>query len=562
MADHDPEDLLASISDGQPADWAAAERDANEAQRPRLSILHGLSRIAAFNRELQRAPEDRSGPARWGDLVLLERLGTGSRGEVWRAWEPALEREVALKLIHSGLEDAVLLEEGRNLARVRHAHVVNVLGVDRRDGRVGMWMELLRGWSLEQIVRAQGPLEPGEARRLGIEIGAAVAAVHRAGLVHRDIKPANVIRDVEGRYVLTDFGLGLREGAPPEVLGRASGTPMYMAPEVLAGAEASERTDVYSLGMLLWFALAGRHPFDVRTIEELTLAARQGPKPPLREVRGGIPAGLSEIVERAIAPEPSRRFAGARPMLEALERWQPRKASTPSGKLVAGIAAAALLLAAVVGVRQAMQRPTPAPAADSPVTPPAPGYAVEASLLSRDGGRITRLVSGDRVKPGQNLWLEIRVSRPAWVYVLDEDERGERYLLFPQPQFEVRNPLPADSSFVLPGTVEGREYAWTVTSAGGREHVLVIASPSPIPEIEADLGRLPRAEPGRPIAYAPIGGASVELLRGIGSMTPSSPGAASPPPTLVFDRFRALAGRESDVHGVWIRQIVLENPGR
>jgi len=561
MADRDEEDLLASISDDRPADWGAAERDASEARRPRLAILRGLSRIAAFNRGLQRAPEDRSGPERWGDLVLLERLGAGGRGEVWRAWEPALERDVALKLMHPGLDDGLLLEEGRNLARVRHANVVKVLGVDRHDGRVGMWMELVRGWSLEQIVRAQGPLGPAGARRLGMDVGAAVAAVHAAGLVHRDIKPANVIRDVEGRYVLADFGLGLREAARAEGPGRTSGTPMYMAPEVLAGSEASEQTDVYSLGMLLWFALAGRHPFDVRTLAELTAAAREGPRPPLREVRGGVPAAFAEIVERAIAPEPSRRFAGARPLLEALERWQPRRSSAPRGRVLAGVAAVALLVAAVLAVRQAVRRPVPA--ATSPAAPPsAPGYTVEASLLSREGGRVTRLVSGDRVRPRQHLWLEIRVSRAAWVYVLDEDDRGERYLLFPQPRFEVRNPLRADSSFVLPGTVDGREYAWTVTSAGGREHVLVIASPAPIPEIEAELERLPPAEPGRPITYAKIGNASLEQLRGIGGMVQSSPDEAPPQPALVFDRFRALAGRETDVHGVWIRQIVLENPGR
>jgi len=559
--ERDREDLLASISDGLPADWAGAERDASKADRTRLARLHGLSRIAAFNRELQRAPEDRSGPARWGDLVLLERLGTGSRGEVWRAWDPTLEREVALKLLRSGHEDTTLLEEGRSLARVRHPHVVNVMGVDRREGRVGMWMELVRGGTLEQIVRAQGPLAPREVRRLGLEIGAAVGAVHAAGLVHRDIKPANVIRDAEGRYVLTDFGLGLREERPVAGLGRPSGTPMYMAPELLAGAQASEQTDIYSLGMLLWFALAGRHPFDVETLAELTAAARVGPRPALREQRPAIPVALAGVVERAIASEPQQRFAAARPMVAALERWHPKPSFALPDKAVAATAAVALLIAIVVAVRQAMVRPAPvrsAPTTDSP----AESYAVDASLLTRDGGRLTRLVSGDRVRAGQHLWLQIRMSRPAWVYVLDEDERGERYLLFPQPRFDVRNPLPADSALVLPGTVDGHEYAWSVTSAGGREHVLLIASPTPIQEIEADLARLPRAIPGRPIAYAPIGSSSVEHLRGIGGMVRSSPGATSPPPSLVFDRFRALAGRETEVHGVWIRQIVLENPGR
>ena len=183
--------------------------------------------------------------------------------------------------------------------------------------------------------------------------------------------------------------------------------------------------------------------------------------------------------------------------------------------------------------------------------------------MRRDGDRTARLVSGDRVKPGQRLSLQIRATRPAWIYVLDEDERGARYVLFPQPRLDVHNPLPADSTFELPGPLAGREFAWAVTSAGGREYVLVIASPGPIAEIEADLARLPRAEPRESIRYAPVGPATVEHLRGIGAMVPDP--ARSAPPTSrspAFDRFRALAGRESDVRGVWIRQIVLENPGR
>ena len=558
--DRDAEALLASISDGAPADWAAAERDAEATSLPRIAVLRGLSRIAEFNRGLQRASEDRSGPERWGELVLLECIGSGRRGEVWRAWDPTLEREVAVKLMHPGQHDSALLEEGRALARVRHPHVVNVLGVETRDGRVGMWMELVRGWNLEQLVRAQGPLEPREARRLGIEIGSAVAAGDAAGLVHRDIKPANVMRDLEGRFVLADFGLGVREGARESGLGGPSGTPMYMAPEVLGGAPASEQSDQYSLGMLLWFALSGRHPFDVRTLAELAAAAREGPKPPLREARRSVPAPLAEVVERAIAPEASQRFVGVRPMLEALERWIPRRPVTWHERVMVVVAMAAILSSILLGVRLLKRVPAREPSPPA-VTPTAPAYSVEAVLLTREGDALTKLVSGDRVKPGQHLWLQVRVSQPAWIYVLDEDDRGERYLLYPQPRFNVRNPLPADSMVVLPGRVDGEEYAWTVTSAGGREHVLVVASLTPIQEIEADLEKLPGSKPGRPIAYAPVGDASVEHLRGIGGMDPLSPGAVPPlPERVLFDKFRSLAGRETDVHGVWIRQIVLDNP--
>jgi hypothetical protein len=139
---------------------------------------------------------------------------------------------------------------------------------------------------------------------------------------------------------------------------------------------------------------------------------------------------------------------------------------------------------------------------------------------------------------------------------------GMRYLLFPQPRFDVRNPLSADSTFVLPGTVGGKENAWAVTSAGGREYFLVVASPEPVPEIEAELERLPAPTPGHPIDYAPVGHAAVERLRGVGGLAELPRNAARPaPPSRAFERFRALAGRETGVQG-GIRQIVLENPGR
>jgi hypothetical protein len=239
-----------------------------------------------------------------------------------------------------------------------------------------------------------------------------------------------------------------------------------------------------------------------------------------------------------------------------------------AGRVVALAGIGALVILAAAGVWRARHLSEPARTVETTAPVPAPvatvaTYAVEASFLRRDGRGSFRLVSGDRVKPGDRLSLEMRATRPAWVYVLNEDERGERYLLFPQPRFDARNPIPADSSYVLPGTIGGVENAWTVTSAGGREHFLVVVSPDPVPEIEADLAQLPAPQPGRPIDYAPVGAATVERLRGVGGVAPVPPEAAHPAShSRAFDHFRALAGRENDVQGIWVRQIVLENPAR
>jgi hypothetical protein len=553
------ERLLASISDGAPGDWSAVERAATAGDRARFETLRDLERIAEFHRELQRAPETPPAAERWGELMVLTPLGAGARANVYRAWDAKLQREVALKLMPEGAADAALIEEGRALARVRHPNVVTVYGADRHDGRVGLWMELIRGTSVERQVRASGALAPAEARRLGIEIGSALAAVHAAGLLHRDVKPANVVRAEDGRFVLADFGLGGERG---EAALGASGTPMYMAPERLAGGAATECSEVYALGLLLWFALAGRHPFDTDRFDELVELARAGPRPALRERAPGTPALLARIVEQAIAPDSQRRFASARSLVTALEASAPLRRGVPA-RLVAAAAVAALVVLGWAALGPWRGKPAPRPAPEAAGPPALPDYAVEVNFMKRERAGTTALATGDRVKPGDRLMLEFHASRSAWVYVLNEDERGERYLLFPQPRFDAKNPLAAESTFVLPGTIGGRESAWRVTSAGGREHFLVVASPAPVAEIEAELGRLPAPDPARPIEYARVGDAAVEHLRGVGGIDESPPpDPHAPARTSAFDRFRALAGRESGVRGVWVRQVVLENPGR
>lgn len=556
------EELLASVSDGRPVDWETAATRLGPEELARLSALQQVSRIADFNRRLQEGGESDETPERWGSMLLLERLGSGANADVFRAWDPGLQREVALKLMRAGLGGGTLMEEGRAAARVRHAHVVTVHGVDDRDGRVGLWMELIRGTSLEQEVRSRGALRASEALRLGSQIAAALSAVHDSGLLHRDIKPANVVRDAEDRFVLADFGLGLQWDRASTSARGPSGTPMYMAPELLGGGVATQRSDVYSLGLLLWFALTGRHPFDVGTLEELAEAAARGPRPSLREVRPDVPESLAIVVEKAMAPEPAARYPDARELLARLASLDaatvaPRVWSWPRW-VVVGIALLGLI---ALGTWWARAR-RPVSTAPPVASVPAPAtYDVAASFLRRNDRESERLVTGDRVKPGDRLSLEVRATRPVWIYVLNEDERGERYLLFPQPSFDLRNPIPPNTPQVLPGPIGGRENAWTVTSAGGREHFLVVAAPEPVAALEAELMRIPAPAAGRPIEYGRVGESTVERLRGVGGMGELPPGPApSAPPSRAFDEFRALAGSETGVRGVWVRQIVLENP--
>jgi serine/threonine-protein kinase len=320
-------DLAASVADGTPIDWEAAHAAVGAEQKHLVGHLHLVSSVAELYRSLppeEAAPghvEEPNGP-RWGPLVVLEALGKGTTAEVHRAWDVALQREVALKLFppddggpHS---HGQVLSEARRLARVRHPNVATVYGAERHGDRVGFWMELVDGASLDQLLERHGPYDAREAALIGAEIASALAAVHKAGLLHRDVKAQNVLRESGGRIVLTDFGTG--EEVNAQGPSRMAGTPMYLAPEILRGKPASVQSDVYSLGVLVFLLLTGKFPIQARTMVDLARAHAEGHRRRVLDVRPGLPAPLSEVVEQALAESPADRFPTAGAFEEALRQ--------------------------------------------------------------------------------------------------------------------------------------------------------------------------------------------------------------------------------------------------
>lgn len=600
-------ELLREVSDGRPIDWEAAVRGLPAGDdRRHAEALRDVDRIAEFSRVLQRSgggvtdlaglPPESGTLESWGPLLLMQQIGRGSHADVYRAWDLQLRREVALKLLreepgpHARTEQSPLMSEARAAASVRHPNIVMVHGIDQHQGRVGLWMEFVRGESLEEHVRRHGALPADEVRRLGVAIGSAVQALHDAGVLHRDLKPANLVRDESGRWVLTDFGMGSRAETAPRSLARATGTPMYLAPEVFEGAPHSESTEIYALGLLLWTALVGRHPFVVDDLAALKTQVAKGPSPSLAQSCPTAPPALVAVIERAIAPRASERWGSAREFVDALDALDAlgveeareargardshdardafaapdASAPTPATEPVAGTTrprwnpllvsslAACLAVIAFFSWR-------------SLALPPA--YDVEAELVRHgaqsEGGMLQLLQSGDHVGPGDQLSLRVRVSRSAWVYVVNEDERGERFLLFPQPLFDRTNPIESDDAVLLPGSVAGTDAAWTVTSAGGREHFLVVVSPWPLAELEAELDQLPAPRPEHAVEYAQVDDTAMQRLRGVGGVHRIEQSAPTSSATAgTFENFRSLVGEETAVRGVWVRKLVLENRPR
>ena len=243
---------------------------------------------------------------------LLERIDEGGAGEVWRARDEKLDREVAIKLLGADADDAFrarFADEARRAAAVVHPNVVVVFDEGRDGADAFMVMELVHGKTLREIVAERGPLPAHEVSRLIRQVAAALDAAHAAGVIHCDVKPANVIVDREGVAKLTDFGIAraARDRDEQELLG----TARYIAPERVEGGPVTARTDVYGLGLVAYELLTGRPTFDGGTSEELVRERLIGPPPSLRLARVGIDDRLDAIVGRALATVPDRRYASA-----------------------------------------------------------------------------------------------------------------------------------------------------------------------------------------------------------------------------------------------------------
>ena len=324
--------VLESLADGVEVDWAALDAGAvTSADRTRYRNLRLVARVAELHRTLVLDDEDVSVPAHdiaedvsaddpttWGHLSVTSRLASGAFGRIYRARDSHLNREVALKLLRGDIGTfrpiERLLAEARTLAKVRHSNVVTVYGADVRDGRAGLWMELVDGQTLEAWRRTNGAMGSGEATAVGIDLCRALAAVHGAGLVHGDVKAQNVMREQGGRIVLMDFGAGRAQGA--DATGVA-GTPMYLAPEVLAGEPPTPRSDLYSLGVLLFHLLTAAYPCTGADLDDLRAAHADGARTWLRDLRADLPDALVQTIERAIDADPARRFATAGEMERA-----------------------------------------------------------------------------------------------------------------------------------------------------------------------------------------------------------------------------------------------------
>lgn len=339
-------------------------------------------------------PATRAGAmGRLGAYEVIELVEAGGMGIVLRAFDSSLERVVALKVLYPLLAAHPaarqrFLREARLAASIRHDHVVTIYAVADANGLPFFAMEFIEGESLARRLERDGPLAVPALVRVGREIAAGLAAAHDRGIVHRDIKPANVLLETAtGRAKLTDFGLARAvDDAGLTRIGYVPGTPEYLSPEQARGEPSDVRSDLFSLGCVLYAAAAGRSPFHAGTaLAALRRVAELNPRP-LHRVNPAVPRWLSELVRRLLSKAPAQRPPSAKAVLEQLEAQRPATAHR-AGWILAAVLVGLLALWRPAGLRRA--GPSAVPASNRVVratTPERSPFVVLAADGSRSSG--------------------------------------------------------------------------------------------------------------------------------------------------------------------------------
>ncbi|MBM3758417.1 MAG: serine/threonine protein kinase, partial [Acidobacteria bacterium] len=272
-----------------------------------------------------------------GPYRIVKKLGKGGMGAVYAAVDMRLDRRLALKIMlpESAIDHEArerFLREARAAARVKQDHVVTVYEADERNGVPYIAMELLAGYSLDEYLNRKGNLSPEQVLKIAAETAAGLAAAHRQGLVHRDVKPANLwLEAPHGRVKVLDFGLARPVTADAELTrsGTLVGTPAYMSPEQARGLKVDHRTDLFSLGAVLYRLCTGRNPFAGEHVMAVLAAVLADEPTPIRKLNPKVPKPLAELIHQLLAKSADARPASADEVVKRVRAIRGQSAASP-----------------------------------------------------------------------------------------------------------------------------------------------------------------------------------------------------------------------------------------
>jgi serine/threonine protein kinase len=370
-----------------------------------------------------------------GEYRIVESLGAGGMGEVYKAVHAHLGRVIAIKILSSGLADGPALQrfysEAGIQASLRHPGVADYFGFYEYQGRPCIFMEYVDGETLAAIIRRRGQLPVPEALPIAREIAAVAAHFHAQGVVHRDLKCTNVKINSAGRVKILDFGIARQQNAGRLTrTGYVIGTPEMLSPEQIRGELITFATDIWQLGVMFYEMLTGRLPFLSETMHEMISQILTAPVPPMKQWQPALPPALERIIARCLEKDPARRYASAAALYQALDD------SRQARRLPAAVAASALAVVLSIAAVTALARYWPHDAFKSPAAvPAAPASAAAVKTVTIDTAdgpaqvfRAGKLVGATpcqiAARPGERIALVLR--RPGFKDLPLEFEPTER----------------------------------------------------------------------------------------------------------------------------------------
>ncbi|HMP72283.1 MAG TPA: serine/threonine-protein kinase [Kiritimatiellia bacterium] len=433
-------------------------------------------------------------PVMLGPFLLVERLGAGGMGAVYRALDATLNRFVAIKVLKTALgEDAKLyegfLKEARAAAALNHRNIVQIYSCGQENGQPYIAMELVAGGRLDQMIGKPTSLSETRILEIALDVAEGLRAAHDVGLIHSDIKPANILIDPLGTAKIVDFGLAQFVSAQQDK-GEIWGTPYYISPERARGAAADHRSDIYSLGATLFHAFTGQVPFDGKTAVDVVLARLKQPPPDLSSLRPGLQSQTIALVNRMMAVDSVMRYPTSASLMadmrsalhaaRAAEKSPGHRHSKQASKgsrwiAVAGIAAGIGVVAGIAMWVQSLPkdepvvRPAPRPAAARPAVE-TEGRALEAIFTPEMEGQLA--LAADHLARGRTgeangvyrglaealsrndarlLWIPVLQAVPLWL-----DREDMRAMTQISQVAERRLSMPDDNPVHMPRILAGR----------------------------------------------------------------------------------------------------------
>jgi hypothetical protein len=340
-----------------------------------------------------------------GPYQVVSMLGKGGMGQVYRARDPRLGREVAIKVLSAALaETPGYLErfrrEARAIAQLNHPNIVSIYDYGEQGSTTYLVMPLIQGGTLREYLDRRGMLPLNETVTLMEQVGGALQYAHERGLIHRDVKPANILVGPDGRALLSDFGIvrvvqGEDTGATLTHTGAFVGSPEYAAPEMVLGQPIDRRVDIYALGMMLYQLLTGRTAFSATTPVQLLMLQAQAQPPSPRSFNPAIPPAVETVILKALAKSPDQRFSSVAELVAALRAAAGAQAVGATTGLATGVD--------VGNLATLLTAPPPAPAGGPPIAPP---------LTPQPGGWATPQPGGWASTPQPGGWTAAPAEPP------------------------------------------------------------------------------------------------------------------------------------------------------